>query len=128
MFNKMFEQIRKMANLISLLVTVCALKGHSLLIMLRDGLLPKYKRLVWDWFSKIKKACSQLWLTVKAQYLIIKEWKLEWWMVLVLRQLVNGISLFIGLCLGTLWTIGMYDDGLERVLDVYNYFKNPPRK
>lgn len=69
-----------------------------------------------------------LWLlNLKARYALVRKLELKWWMVIFLRQFVNGISLFIGLCLGTLWTIGMYDDGLERVLDVYHYFKRPPR-
>ena len=37
------------------------------------------------------------------------------------------ICIAIGFGLGTMMILWYYDDGLEMIMDVYNYFKNPPR-
>lgn len=55
------------------------------------------------------------------------KWSLKWYLFFVLHKICAIICISIGFAIGTLWTIYFCDDGLERVMDVYNYMKNPPK-
>ena len=55
-------------------------------------------------------------------------WSLRWYLFFVRYLVYALICIAIGFGIGTVLTILLYDDGTERVMDVYNYFKNPPRR
>ena len=52
---------------------------------------------------------------------------LRWYAFFVANCILAFAATSFGFALGALLTILVYDDGLERVMDVYNYFKRPPR-
>ena len=51
---------------------------------------------------------------------------LNWYKYFVGNCIIAVSATSFGFALGALLTIVVYDDGLERVMDVYNYFKRPP--
>lgn len=54
-------------------------------------------------------------------------WNLSWYMYFIANCIIAVSATSFGFALGALLTVLVYDDGLERVMDVYNYFKRPPR-
>jgi hypothetical protein len=55
-------------------------------------------------------------------------WNLRWYKYFFGNCIIAVTATSFGFVLGCLLTIMVYDDGLERVTDLYNYFKNPPRR
>ena len=55
-------------------------------------------------------------------------WSLRWYLFFAQYVTLAVICIAVGFGIGTVLIILFYDDGLERVMDVYNYFKNPPRR
>jgi hypothetical protein len=55
-------------------------------------------------------------------------WNLRWYKYFFGNCIIAITATSFGFVLGCLLTIMVYDDGLERVTDLYNYFKNPPRR
>ena len=55
-------------------------------------------------------------------------WSLWWYLFCVQYVILALICIAIGFGIGTIGIMLLYDDGTERVMDVYNYFKNPPRR
>ena len=55
-------------------------------------------------------------------------WSLWWYLFCVQYVILALICIAIGFGMGTIGIMLFYDDGTERVMDVYNYFKNPPRR
>ena len=53
---------------------------------------------------------------------------LKWWMYFVGNCLIAVTATSFGFALGVVLIILLYDDGLERVTDLYNYCKNLPKR
>ena len=53
---------------------------------------------------------------------------LKWWFYFIANCVIAITATSFGFALGVVLTVLLYDDGLERVMDLYNYFKNPPRR
>ena len=53
---------------------------------------------------------------------------LKWWFYFIANCIIAITATSFGFALGVALTVLLYDDGLERVIDLYNYFKSPPRR
>ena len=53
---------------------------------------------------------------------------LKWWFYFVANCIIAITATSFGFALGVALIVLLYDDGLERVMDLYNYFKNLPRR
>jgi hypothetical protein len=83
------------------------------------------------WFLRGKKRWVELIEWVRSQKLNFERfalrWNLRWYKYFVGNCIIAVTATSFGFALGVVLTVVVYDDGLERVLDLYNYFKNPPR-
>ena len=53
---------------------------------------------------------------------------LKWWFYFVANSVIAITATSFGFALGVALIVLLYDDGLERVMDLYNYFKNLPKR
>ena len=95
--------------------------GDKALVYLK-GLLVKGEKRSADFVEWVKSQKSNL----KA-FSLRFALRLNWYMYFVANCIIAVSATSFGFALGALLTIVVYDDGLERVMDVYNYFKRPPR-
>jgi hypothetical protein len=83
------------------------------------------------WFLGKKKQWAKLLEWVRSQKLNFDKfalrWNLKWYKFFFGNCVIAVTATSFGFALGVVLTVVVYDDGLERVMDLYNYFKNPPR-
>lgn len=82
------------------------------------------------WFLVGRKWLTKIIEWIKSQGLKLSSFVLrclKWWMYFVGNCVIAVTATSFGFALGIGLIVLLYDDGLEKVMDLYNYFKNPPR-
>lgn len=116
---RMFEKIKNAA--------IYMVEKISSFIFLGDGKAPTRPG---TWFLGGRKRWAGIidWMKVQGLNLSLFALRyLKWWFYFFANCVIAVTATSFGFSLGVVLIVLFHDDGLERVTDLYNYFKNPPR-